>query len=182
MPIGRGDVDNATAALSLHGAHFVLHAQDHAENIRVERRGIALRGLVRDRANLAFGASIVHGDIETAEPCDGLVDQSADVILLANVGVDELSLRAERAQLLNQRLAGLIMTTGDDHLRAFLGEGDGSGAPDPCEPTGDQDNWVAHILLLAIWSALPAEHGQGNSGSALETIDPSHACCCPCPI
>jgi hypothetical protein len=35
----------------------VLHAQDHAENIRVERRGIAFRGLVRDRANLAFGAS-----------------------------------------------------------------------------------------------------------------------------
>ena len=66
VPVGRGDVDNATAALSLHDAHFVLHAQDHAENIRVERRGIsfrAFRGLVRDRANLAFGASIVHRDI-----------------------------------------------------------------------------------------------------------------------
>jgi hypothetical protein len=32
VPVGRGDVDNATAALSLHDAHFVLHAQDHAEN------------------------------------------------------------------------------------------------------------------------------------------------------
>src|SRR3979409_235686 len=35
VPIGRGDVDDAAAALPLHDAHFVLHAQDHAENIRV---------------------------------------------------------------------------------------------------------------------------------------------------
>src|SRR3981189_3567680 len=35
VPIGRGDVDNAAAALSLHDAHFVLHAQDDAENIGV---------------------------------------------------------------------------------------------------------------------------------------------------
>ena len=98
----------------LHDAHFVLHAQEHAENIGVERRGIAFRGLVRDRASLAFGAGIVHRDIETAKPCDGLVDQSADVILLADVGVDELGLRAEERELLNERLAGLIAPTGDD--------------------------------------------------------------------
>jgi hypothetical protein len=108
VPIGRGDIDNATATLSLHDAHFVLHAQDHAENIRVERRGIAFCGLIGDRANLAVGAGIVHRDIEPAKPCDGLVDQSADVTLLADVGVDELGLRTERAQLLNERLAGLI--------------------------------------------------------------------------
>src|SRR6202043_4236763 len=84
VPVGRGDVDNAAAALSLHDAHLVLHAQDYAENVRVERRGVAFRGLVRNRANLAFGASIVHCDIETAKPCDGLVDQSAYVILPAN--------------------------------------------------------------------------------------------------
>ncbi len=34
------------------------------------------------------------------------------------------------AQLLNERLAGLITPTGNDHLRALLGEGDGGGAPD----------------------------------------------------
>ena len=94
----------------------MLHAQDHAENIRVERRGIAFRGLVRDRANLAFGPSIVHRDIETSKPCDGLVDQSADVILLADVGVDKLGLRTERAQLFNERLAGLIMPTRNNHV------------------------------------------------------------------
>src|SRR3984893_4001252 len=149
VPVGRGDVDNATAALSLHDAHFVLHAQDHAENIRVERRSIAFRGLVRDRANLAFGAGIVHRDIETAKPCDGLVDQSADVILLADVSVDELGLRTERAQLLNERLAGLFTPTGNDHLRALLGEGDG-GATDAGQGASDQHYWVAHLLILAI--------------------------------
>src|SRR6202047_657634 len=144
VPVGRGDVDNATAALSLHDAHLVLHAQNHAENIRVERRGIAFRALVRDRANLALGASIVHRDIETAKPCDGLVDQSADVILLADVGVDELGLRTQRAQLLGERLAGLITPAGNDHLRALLGEGDGGGATDAGQPTCDQDNLSAH--------------------------------------
>src|SRR6266403_759337 len=29
---GRGDVDDAAAPLGLHGAHFMLHAQNHAEN------------------------------------------------------------------------------------------------------------------------------------------------------
>src|SRR5260370_34477453 len=60
VPVGRGDVDDAPAALALHDAHFVLHAQGHAENIRVERRGVALRGLVRDRADLSFGGSIIN--------------------------------------------------------------------------------------------------------------------------
>ena len=124
----------AAAALSLHGAHFVLHAQDHAKNIGVERRGIAFRGLIGDRANPAFGAGVVHRDIETAKPCDGLVDQSADVILLADVGVDELGLRTEGAQLLHERLADLVTPTGDNHLCAFLGEGDGRGAPDAVSP------------------------------------------------
>ena len=83
---------------------------------------------------LAFGGGVVHRDIETAKPCDGLIDHGADIILLADVGVDELGLRTERAQLLNERLAGLITPTGNDHLRALLGEGDGGGAPDAGKP------------------------------------------------
>src|SRR6202020_2242631 len=105
----------------------------------VERRGIALCGLVCDRANLAFGAGVVHPDIETAKPCDGLVDQSADVILLANIGVDELGLRTERAQLLSERLADLVTPAGDNDFCALLGEGDGGGAADAGGSAGDQD-------------------------------------------
>src|SRR6266403_3603380 len=145
VPIGRGDVDDAAAPLGLHGAHFVLHAQDHAENVGLERRGKAFRGLVRDRTNLAFGGGVVHRDIETAKPCDGLVYHGANVILLADVGVDELGLRTESAQLLNERLAGLITPTGNDHVRALLGEGDGGGATDAGQGAGDQHDWVAHL-------------------------------------
>lgn len=88
--------------------------------IGVERRGVAFHGLVRNRANLALGAGVVHRDIDTAKPCDGLVGESTDVIVLADVGVDELGFRAEREQLLNEGLAGLIAPTGDDELCAFL--------------------------------------------------------------
>jgi hypothetical protein len=51
------------------------------------------------------------------------------------------------------------MPTSDDHLRALLGEGDGGGATDARESPGDQDNWVAHILILAIYHFPSAEHG-----------------------
>src|SRR6202050_3365565 len=126
----------------------MLHAQDHAHNIGLERRGKAFRGLVRDRADRTFGGGVVHGDIETPKPRDGLVDHTADVVLVAYVGVDELGFRAESAQLLNERLAGLITPTGNDYLRALLGEGDGSGAPDAGQSTGDQNNLRAHDRLL----------------------------------
>jgi hypothetical protein len=75
----------------------VLHAQDHAENVRVERRGIGFRGLVGDRADPAFGASIVDRDIQTAEPSDGLVDQGADVVLVASALMNSASEPRERS-------------------------------------------------------------------------------------
>jgi hypothetical protein len=141
LSVGRGDIDNAAAALSFHDAHFMLHAQDHAENIRVERRGVAFHGLVRDRADRAFGRGVVHRDIDTATPCDGLVNQSADVMLLADIGVDELGLRTEGAQFLGEHLAGLVTPTGNNHLRALLGEGDGGGATNTGKRARDQNNW-----------------------------------------
>src|ERR1700732_691878 len=95
-------------------------------------------------AKHSIGGGVVHGDIETPKPRDGLVDHIADVTLLANVGVDELGFRAESAQLLNERLAGRITPTGNDHLRALLGEGNGSGAPDAGQSTGDQNDLSAH--------------------------------------
>ena len=134
----------------------------------------------RNWADRTFGGGVVHRDIETAKPCEGFIDHGADVILLANIGVDELGLRTERAQLFNERLAGLITPTGNDHVGTLLGESDGGGATDAGGAAGDQDDWeVAHILILAICSALPREHGpNGSSGSASETADEAHACCC----
>src|SRR6185312_7922153 len=103
---------------------------------------------VRDRPNLAFGASIVHGDIETAKPCDGLVDESADVVVLANVGVDELGLRTERTQLPYERLARLITPTGNDHLRALPRESDGGGAADAGEGSGNKNDGLGRVQFL----------------------------------
>jgi hypothetical protein len=88
-------------------------------------------------------------DIETAKPGDGLVDQGANVIFLADVGVDELGLRTQRAQLLSERLAGLITPTGNDQLRAPLGEGHGGGATNAGQGASDQYYLVAHPLILA---------------------------------
>ena len=96
-------------------------------------------------SDLAFGGGIVHRDIETAKPRDGLVDHSADVIVLADVGVDELGLRTEGAQFFNERLAGLITPAGNDHLRALPGEGDGGGATDAGQGSRDQYDWVTHL-------------------------------------
>ncbi len=73
--------------------------------LRITPRTITFRGLVDDRADLAFGASIIHRDIEAAKPRDGLVDQSADVILLAHIGADKIGLGAERAQDFDKLLA-----------------------------------------------------------------------------
>ena len=42
----------------------------------------------------------------------------------------------ERSSL-TSALADLVTPTGDDHLCAFLGEGDGGGAPDAGEAPGN---------------------------------------------
>src|SRR3989449_1956055 len=144
VPVGRGDVDNATAALSLHDAHFVLHAQDHAEDVRVERRGIAFRALARDRANLAFGAGIVHRDIETAKPCDGLVDQVADFIVAANVGLDEGGFGTQAAQLGFESLALRFPAARNDDAGTVLGKGQSGGSTDACEGSRDQNDGLIH--------------------------------------
>jgi hypothetical protein len=136
---------DAATALGLHRAHFVLHAQDHAENIGLERRSKAFRGLIRDRTDLPFGRSVVDRDIETAKPRDGLVDHGANLVFLADVGVDELGFRTERAQLLDEGLAGLIAPAGHDDLRALPGEGDGGSTADAGQGAGDQYDWVAHL-------------------------------------
>ena len=121
-------------ALGLHGAHFVLHAQDHAEDVGLEGLVEGLRSLVGDRAGQAFRGGVVHGDVKTTKPRDGLVDHSAQVILLTDIGVDELCVRTEGAQLLNERLASLVTSTGNDHVRALLAKATAVARPMPVSP------------------------------------------------
>jgi hypothetical protein len=58
-------------SLRLHHPQFVPHAQDHPENVGLEGGGVALRGLLSHWAGLAFGAGVVDGNVEAAEPSDG---------------------------------------------------------------------------------------------------------------
>ena len=68
----------------------------------------------------------------------------ANSSVLADVGADEVGLGTERAQLLDERLAGVIAPTGDAHFRALLGEGDSVGPPDAGESAGNQNNRRIH--------------------------------------
>jgi hypothetical protein len=74
----------------------------------------ALGSLLRHGTGLAFGAGIVHGDIQATKAPDSVVDQAAHFFFLAYVGFDELGLRAEGMQLFGQSLAGFVSPAGDD--------------------------------------------------------------------
>ncbi len=99
VPEGRGDVDDAAAALSLHHAQLVLHAEHRAEHVGVERRRVALGGLLRRGSGLALRAGRVDGDVEAPESGDRLIDEGAHLVLVANVGADELGFGAGGAQV-----------------------------------------------------------------------------------
>ena len=113
--------------LLLHDPHLVLHAEHRPEHIGIECGGKAVAGLFRHRPKLALGACVVDCGVEPAEPRDGPIHQRADIIVVADIGVDELRLRAEIAQFGGKCLAGILVTTGYDDARTFPCECDGSG-------------------------------------------------------
>ena len=106
--------------LSLHHPQFMLHAKKRAEDISVEGRGVAVGGLLRHRAWLAFGAGDVDSRVQAPEAPNGSIDQVAHIVLVAYVGTDEFGFRAERAQLANEGLTCIVMATGDDDTVALL--------------------------------------------------------------
>jgi hypothetical protein len=156
MTYGRRNIDNAAGSLHLHHAQFMFQAEEYAEHIGIEGGGIALRGLRYDRARRALGAGVVDGDVETTEPGDSLVHQILYVILVANVGANELSLGTERAELRGQRLTGVVAAAGNDEIGAFFREGGRGGAADTGQGTSDEDNRTGHVKspLRAIWKAI----------------------------
>src|SRR5438445_7662034 len=98
----------------------MLHAEQRAENIRVEGGGIAVGCLLGHRAGLAFSAGIVDGGVQAAEACECPIDEIAYFVLMAYVGADELGLGAERTQLGRELLAGILAAAGDDEASAFI--------------------------------------------------------------
>ena len=130
--------------MCLHHAQLVLHAEQRAENVRVEGRGITFCRLLGDRARLALGAGIVDCNIEAAEAGDGPIDEIAYLFLVTDVGGDEFRVRAKRLQLGREPLANILASASDDETRAFLCEGDGGRAADTGQRACDQNNGFAH--------------------------------------
>jgi hypothetical protein len=146
MPVGRGDVNDAAAALACHRTQFVLHAQEYPQDVRVMNGPEVFDGGVLDDAERAFDAGIVHGNVETAESRDRCVDEVADVVLLLNVGPNELCLGAKRSQLRDKVFPLVVVAARNDHIGAFAGERHSSGAADAGEGAGNENNLLSHLL------------------------------------
>src|SRR2546421_1249675 len=106
VAIGRGDVDDAAAPLSLHHAQLMLNAEQRPEHVGVEGGSIGVGVLLRHRTGLAFGAGVVDGRVQPTKPRDGLIDQVPHLVLVAHIRAQEFDVSAERAQLSREFLAG----------------------------------------------------------------------------
>jgi hypothetical protein len=86
---------------------------------------------------VTLGAGIVDRNAEPAEPLHRLIDEVAHLLIMTNVGADELGFRAERAQLLSELGASVAMAARNDDLIAFAGESERGGAADSGERPGN---------------------------------------------
>jgi hypothetical protein len=65
---------------------------------------------------------------------------------VANVGTNEFGLRAERAKLADQLLAGVVAAAGNDEIGAFFREGERGGAADTGQGASDENNGTGHLI------------------------------------
>src|SRR5260370_23020613 len=70
----------------------MLHAQQCAENICVECRGVAFGGLVSERSRLTLGTCVVDGRVEPAEARYDMVDQVSDIAFATHIGLPQICL------------------------------------------------------------------------------------------
>src|SRR5690242_1218557 len=126
----------------------MLHAQQRAENVGIEGRRVALRGLLCDRTELAFGSGSVDSHIQATEARHGLIDQVLYVVLVPYISLHVFRLRIEPAELSRQILAGFVASTSNDDPRALFREGQGGGSSNAREGASDQNNGGIHSELL----------------------------------
>src|SRR5271169_2294498 len=106
----------------------MLHTQECAENVGIEGGRVALGGLLRHPARLAFGSRGVHSHIQATEARYGLVDQVSYVVLVAYIGIRVFRLRVESAQLSRQILAGFVTSTRNNDARMLFRKGQGGSS------------------------------------------------------
>jgi hypothetical protein len=126
--------------LRRHDPQFVLQAEDHTKDIGVESGGIGLRSLIDERAGLSFRAGVIHCDINTAKSFDGLIDQLPDIILMADIRLNELSLSSQGAEFLSEFKTFLLAPAGNDDLCAVVGESQRGSAADTGESASDKND------------------------------------------
>src|SRR5216683_1310103 len=126
----------------------MLHAQERTENVGIEGGRIAFGCLLRNRAGLAFGSGRVNSHIEATEARDGLVDEAAHIIFMADVSAPILCLGADLAEFSDQFLAGFVASARDNDARTVFRESQGGGSSNTREGAGDQNNWGVHSHFL----------------------------------
>ena len=119
---------------------LVFEAEHRAKDVGVENRSVAIGGLLAQRARQAFRPGIVHRDVEAPETSDRPVDEVAHILFLANISAHEFRLGADVAQLVGQGAASVVVSTGDDDLRAATSKGKGRSAPDAGQRASDQND------------------------------------------
>ena len=127
-----------------HHAKFVLHAQQCAEHVGIERCHVVVRSLLRHRAGHAFRTGSVYSDIQMAKSFHGLVDQVAYVFFAPHIGTDELRFRARFADFTNELLAFFVAPTGNNNLGTLLGKRECRRPSDPRQSSCNQNNLGNH--------------------------------------
>ncbi len=127
----------------------MLHAQPGAAHIDGEHVVEIRRGQGVDRAGHAGHAGIVHGDIDTAQPFDGLVDHGADLVFLAHIDGKEGHFDA---RLLGDLGGGLFafgeVEAGHGQLGPRAGDGPRASQADAAVGAHHQSSFAAQRKLL----------------------------------
>src|SRR6266851_5201826 len=111
----------------------MLHAQQRAEDVGVESGRVALCCLLCYETARPLSPGIVDGHIQAAKARDGLIDQVADVLVVAYVSTPILCLSADLAEFSDQFLADFVASARDDDARTFIRESNCSSASDSRE-------------------------------------------------
>ena len=95
MTVRRRNVDDASTSLGKHHAQLMLHAEQRAQDVCVEGRGIGFRGLFRHRTGFALSSSAIDSNIQMTKARDGLIHQIPHVMFIPDVGRNKNRLRSE---------------------------------------------------------------------------------------
>src|SRR5258708_19507710 len=90
--IGRRDIDYAPAVLRKHHAQFMLHAQQHAQYIGIERGRVKLCCLLGYESPRPLSCSVVDSNVQPAKTFHVLVHQVTHFFFNAHISTNKLSL------------------------------------------------------------------------------------------